>query len=502
MPLSLRTKDAILTDMVAMPLAGGIVTDFKSISVIRQILEGNAAAIASLYYALYTTHQDWFRKSATDEGLDARGEDIALPRDTGQAASGAVLYTRDPTYVEDIPLAAQQAVSAMLPDGTVVSYHTLAAVTLQPQGRSVSAAAPGTALTGGSNDQVQLNLDGDGLRTVTLGTQTTGAGIASTLQTLVRALTAVNPAHQPAYAGFRSDYGTVTPGVYTLRSGTTGPTSSVVVTPAATSNASVTLKLGVAQGGSETSGMDTLDVPVLCDQVGVIGNVGAGHINTLASSIAGILSVLNPLAFTNGRAPASSDAYRQDQREYLLSLGTGIPTSIERAVYQTRGLDGQRHVLSAQVVYGVGMLQVYVCDGRSLLIGAQEDVRLAVERELLGLGPSGREWVVAGTHVGVVPATIHRVDVQARVVLGPTPNLVLAQAAIVSALYTLLYQWPVGAALTYIQLAQAIDATVAEMLGVTFTSPAEFLPTGSQTLPARVGQKLMPGILAVEVVRA
>jgi uncharacterized phage protein gp47/JayE len=479
MPLSLRTKDAILTDMVAMPLAGGIATDYKAISVIRQILEGNAAAIASLYYALYTTHQDWFRLTATDEGLDARGEDLALPRDTGQAASGVVLYTRDPAYSEDIPLAAQQAVSATLPDGTVVSYHTLAAVTLQPQGRSVSAAAPGTALTGGSNDQVQLNLDGDGLRTVTLGTQTTGAGIASTLQTLVRALTAVSPVKQPAYAGFRSDYGTVTPGLYTLRSGTTGPTSSVVVTPALTHNASVTLKLGVAQGGSETPGMDTLDVPVLCDQIGVLGNVGAGHITTLASAVAGILSVNNPLAFANGRAPASSDAYRQDLREYLLALGTGTPSSIERA----------------------GTIQVSVCDGRSLLVGAQEDVRLAVEQELLGLGPSGREWIAAGTTVGVVPATIHRVDVQATVVLGPTPNLQLSQSALVSALYTLLYQWPVGAAMTYMQMAQVMDATVAELLGVTFTAPAQFRPTGLQTLTAEIGRKFMPGILAVEVVR-
>src|SRR5262249_52902469 len=140
-------------------------------------------------------------------------------------------------------------VQATLADGTQVLYRSLGDQVLRPSGRSVSGQAPATALTSGVNDRITVNLDGDGPRTIILGTQTTTTGIAAAIQAAMRALTPNDLAHQGAYTTFRCDYGVMTAGAYTLRTGTAGQFSSVVVTNAATNNGAALLKLGLMNGG-------------------------------------------------------------------------------------------------------------------------------------------------------------------------------------------------------------------------------------------------------------
>jgi uncharacterized phage protein gp47/JayE len=501
MPLTLRPKDTILTTLIDSVLAGDIITDVSQISVVRQLAEGAASSLADLGYDLYTLLQSFYLSTSHGNDLDTRGRDQGLVRDPGQAASDTVTFTRVQTWIEDIPLPAPQVLQATLADGTVILYRSLGNAHLWPQGRSLSAPAPGTICVSGQTDQLQVNLDGDGAQTITLGSQTTGVAIAAAIQTAVRGLTAIIPGNQPAYDGFRCDYSTTTAGAYTLRSGTTGPTSRVIVT-AGTHDATIILKLGVAQGGTEVGGQDSVDVSILCDQIGIIGNIGAGQIHMQVTPVQGILSVANALMFANGREPASDDAYRQDLQNYLLALGRGTRNALERAVYGTISPDGTRHVMSAQVVYGVGMVQVFVCDGRSLTVGAQADVVQAVQDELDGHGVTVGGWVPAGAVAGVAPATVATIPVTVTVFLGPTPDLVLAQQALQTALYTLLYQWPVGTSLSYAQMTRRIDQTVAEMLGVTYTLPAAFADVPPPVIPGIIGQKLMPGVIAVEVERA
>ena len=502
MPLTLRPKDTILDALISSVLSGGIATDVGTISVLRQILEGTAATLADLDYDLWNLLQGWYITSAEGLDLDIRGNDYGLARDAGQAASDPVTYTAVATWVDDIPLPSPQVVQATLADGTQVLYRSLGDLVLTPSGRSISGLAPATTITASVNDTVSLNLDGDGVQTIILGTQTSATAIAASLQAAVRALVPLNPSHQPAYTTFRCDYGVTTAGAYTLRSGTAGMSSTVVVTPAGSHDASGVLKLGLAHGGQESVGMGSLDVPVLCDQVGVIGNVGAGQINQQVSPVAGILSVANALMFSNGREPASDDAYRQDIRSYLLALGRGTQDAIERAVMHTEGADGQRHVMSTQATYGAGNVQVYVCDGRSLTVGAQSDVIQDVQDELDGLGQEPGGWIAAGNVAGVASAMILTLSVDVLVRLGPTPDLVSAQTAITNAIYTALYQWGVGQSVSYMQMAGIIDRTVVEVFDVVFTLPAAWSTTPPSIVGGAIGQKVMPGTITVRVERA
>jgi uncharacterized phage protein gp47/JayE len=502
MPLTLRPKDALLETIVSSILAGKAASDISPISVIRQLSEGVAATQADLSYDLWTLLQGWYLTTAEGQDLDIRGRDYGLTRDPGQAASDPVLFTKTPLWVDDITLPAPQVVQATLLDGTVVLYRSLGDHVLLPSGRSVSGPAPGTVLTAGVNDGVSLSLDGDGIQNVTLGAQSSPVAIAAAMQAAVRALTPINPARQPAYTTFRCDYGGTTAGRYTLRSGTAGPSSSVVVSVAPSHDASHTLKLGLSQGGEEQAGQDSVSVPVLCDRLGVIGNVGAGQIHGQAAPVPGILTVANLLMFSNGREPASDDAYRQDVRNYILALGRGTRDALERAVAQTVGADGQRHVMTSQCVSGVGTTSVFLCDGRSLTVGAQDDVIRDVQDELDGLGQAIGGWVADGNTAGVVSATILTVDVSATVKLGPTPDLARAKAVLSDAVYQFLYGLAVGQGLSYAELVTLMDQRTAEMLGVSFTLPAAFSTNPPNDIGGTVGVKLMPGMLDITVVRA
>jgi uncharacterized phage protein gp47/JayE len=502
MPLTLRPKDAVLESLLASLLAGNIVTDISHISVLRQLCEGLAATQADLAYDLYTLLQGFYLASAEGVDLDVRGADHGLARDPGQAASDPVVFTKHTAWVDDIPLPAPQVVRATLADGTEVLYRSLGDRALLPSGRSVSGPGPATVVTSGVNDHLDVNLDGDGVRTLLLGTLTSPTQIAAAIQAAVQALAPLDPVHLPAYATFRCDYSVTNAGAYTLRAGTAGQTSSVVVTVSAALDASHALKLGVTQGGRERVGEGSVAVPVRCDVVGVLGNVGAGHINQVVSAVPGISAVANPLAFANGRAPASDDAYRQDIRTYLLALGRGTRDAVERAVAQTVSADGQHHVMSSQVVYGVSTIQVYVCDGRSLTEGAQSDIIQAVQDELDGLGQEPGGWEPAGNTAGVASATILPLPIAVTVLLGPTPDLASAQRALQNAIYHTLYTWPVGAALSYAQLTAVIDATVAEVFDVLFTQPGAFSTTPTTPVGGGLGQKIMPSTLSVVVQRA
>ena len=502
MPLTLRNKDDLLDTILSSILAGNIATDISAISVIRQLCEGLASTQADLGYDLYSLLQGWYITSAEGLDLDIRGLDHNLARDAGQAASDPVTFTAAATHIEDIPLPVPQVVRATLADGTDVLYRSLGNHTLQPSGRSVSGPSAGTTLTSSVNDRLAVNLDGDGVRTVLLGTQGSATQVASALQAAVRALTALDPVHQGAYNAFRCDFGVTTAGAYTLRSGLAGPTSSVVVTPAAGADASGVLKLGLTRGGQERMGAASVDVPVLCDTVGVLGNVGAGQINQLQTDVPGIASVANALMFSNGREPASDDAYRQDIRSYLKSLGPGVPPAIERAVALTVGADGQRHVMTSQVAYGVNTIQVYVCDGRSLTVAAQSDVIQDVQDELDGLGQQPGGWVPGGNAAGVASATVLTVDVAVRVTIGPTPDLTQARVALTRAIYQLLYTSEVGYLLSIMRLDSTIDSTVVEVFNIVYTLPAAFSTNPASSIGGGLGQKLMPGSIVVEVVRA
>ncbi len=130
--------------------------------------------------------------------------------------------------------------------GGPTSYTYTAATS--SAGTSVSGASPATTAT---SLTFSVNINGDGAQSITVsdGGTHTGAAVASAIQTAIQALTANSIFNQAAISATTCVYTTV----YTITSGSIAQTaapSSVVVTGSGAS----TLKLGVANGGTETAG--------------------------------------------------------------------------------------------------------------------------------------------------------------------------------------------------------------------------------------------------------
>ena len=136
-----------------------------------------------------------------------------------------------------------------LKDSTSGTTYTYTGAT-STAGTSVSGSSPATTATGRT---FSVNIDGDGAQSITVddGGTHTGAHIATVMQAAIRALVANSAFNAASIAAVTVVYTTV----YTITSGSisqTGAPSSVVVTGAAAS----TLKLGVANGGTEAVGTD------------------------------------------------------------------------------------------------------------------------------------------------------------------------------------------------------------------------------------------------------
>jgi hypothetical protein len=144
-------------------------------------------------------------------------------------------------------------------------------------GTSVSGAGAATALPA-TRPNLVVNLDGDGPQEVTLAQPlTTGAEVAQSIKTAVRALTPTRSLTDAA--AFSSFNATFAAGVYTLSSGSQGKRSSIEVSNATdpTSNAATLLKLGKTNGGTETTGAAELR-PAVANDLHLGDNAVAGSV--------------------------------------------------------------------------------------------------------------------------------------------------------------------------------------------------------------------------------
>jgi len=181
------------------------------------------------------------------------------------------------TNVEtDSALRARQAISTAgasrtLLEGTEGALAALPGVTRSvvfendqgaTAGTSTSAANPSTNISAGPANSLQIAVDADAFsrtfHTITLSSLsslTTGAAIASALQTAIQALGG-------SYAAVTVQY---TGGVYVITSGTTGTGSMVRVAPAATNDVSAALGLGYVNGGTEVNGWPAHSITCVVD---------------------------------------------------------------------------------------------------------------------------------------------------------------------------------------------------------------------------------------------
>lgn len=147
---------------------------------------------------------------------------------------------------------------------------------------SVSGASPSTDISGETDTKFNISVDGDAAEEVTLdvSSKNSGALIAAEMQTKIQALGGNKASVTVAYTT-----------VYTITSPTYGTDSSVVITPASSGSITEELKIGEADGGTETAGTgDVADASAATAQE--IVDVINGDMSNLTASVVGGAIVL------------------------------------------------------------------------------------------------------------------------------------------------------------------------------------------------------------------
>lgn len=183
-------------------------------------------------------------------------------------------------------------------------------------GKSVSAASPSTDISAGSDTNFKISVDGDTAETVTLTLTglTSGAAIATEMQAKIRALGGNKAAVTVAYTT-----------VYTITSSKLGTGSHVVITDGSTASVAAALKIGAANGGTETAGTgDCADIKA------VTAAELAAVLTTDFASVTGISIVAGASSIvitspTKGRT--SKIAIGNGTLDTVLSLTNGAATT-------------------------------------------------------------------------------------------------------------------------------------------------------------------------------
>ena len=194
------------------------------------------------------------------------------------------------------------------------------------------------------------------------------AGVVVWLESLVlqvlawaRASTSCGPAldaWMAQFSFFRLP-GTVSSGSVTFGA-LTAPLTPVTIPSGTLIQTPLGVKYVTTAPATLAAGSLTVSVPVVCTQVGTIGNTGPDTITQLFQSVPGIDTVTNPDAFTNGVNAEQDSAFRARFILYINSLESGTVLAVQNAVasYQ-QGL--VYSVVEGPV--GSGYFNVYIGNG-------------------------------------------------------------------------------------------------------------------------------------------
>lgn len=229
---------------------------------------------------IFSTKPNPFQMKPVYDAIDAKFAELEVA--LGKKRKGVVkLSGANPTRVLFKATEAAKATSnagpfnlASVGDGAtlIVTTDTESAETATinvTKGISVSGASPSTSIATESDAKFNISVDGDAaeLVTLTLTGLTSGAAIATQLQTAIRAKGGKK-------AAVTVDYDVTVAGKYVVASGTLGSGSSVVITPSAVGSITEELKLGADSGGTETAG------------TGDVANIAAATAEEIAAVIA------------------------------------------------------------------------------------------------------------------------------------------------------------------------------------------------------------------------
>jgi flagellar hook protein FlgE len=119
-------------------------------------------------------------------------------------------------------------------------------------GAKLVSGAAAVTTTAAGNLAFAINLNGDGVKTVTVAAGLTGAPLAAAIQTAVRALSPTDPFKASAYSGFTATFDTTTT-LFSFTSGMTG-VGTAVVTTSGVDTLAANLKMTAADAPVSTTG--------------------------------------------------------------------------------------------------------------------------------------------------------------------------------------------------------------------------------------------------------
>lgn len=217
-------------------------------------------------------------------------------------------------------------------------------------GTSVSGASPSTDISGETDTKFMISVDGDEAEEVTLTVsgKNTGELIAAEMQTQIQAL-----------GGNKASVTVAFDAVYTITSPTLGTSSAIVITPADSGSLTEELKIGVADGGTETVGTGDVadaseataaEIAAVCDadMVGIAATAVGGAVVLTSSGDAGKdnklvvgAGTLNAvIGFTEseetyGAQSAGFDAAMNDANYFVTATLNGASTLTSRVLSVT-----------------------------------------------------------------------------------------------------------------------------------------------------------------------
>jgi flagellar hook protein FlgE len=199
---------------------------------------------------------------------------------------------------------------------------------------SIVGSAASTTTTAAGNNSFTINLNGDGVRTVTVANGLTGSALATAIQNAVRALTPNDPFKAAAYAGFTATVNASN--IFTFTSGMTGTTNNSTTgtgTVVVAANGSDTLASNLNMlTPTSTTGTDFLlsDPPATSDfstSMTVFDSLGNSHLlTTYFTKIGANTWNYNIVASANDVVTANYHSSNIDTTLGIVRVGSGTLT--------------------------------------------------------------------------------------------------------------------------------------------------------------------------------
>jgi phage-related baseplate assembly protein len=200
-----------------------------------------------------------------------------------------------------------------------------------------------------------------------------------------------------------------------------------------------------------SDGIASLDVPVIAQTPGNVGNVQVGTISMLASAMPGIDSVNNTSVFQNGLDAESDDAFRSRFRNFIASRSRATPLAVGHAISSIQ--QGLNYALQENVDPSgqllMGSFVVTVDDGS----GSPSTALLStVQSAIDAVRP-------VGSIFSVQSPTVFKANVSLTITVPAGTAKAPVQAQVGTAIGSYINSLPIGASLPLTKLAQIAYST-------------------------------------------